>query len=77
VSAAAATFSQSFFHGFRADLRPGDMICVGHPSNFAADTQLSWYILEARWMRRFGGAELAAGGEIQDASMSSRQPAPG
>ncbi len=61
MSAAATTFSQSFFHGTRADLRPGDIISVGYPSNFAADTQLSWVYFTGTMDAAIWGAELAAG----------------
>jgi rifampin ADP-ribosylating transferase len=30
MSSAATAFSQSFFHGTRADLKPGDLIVVGY-----------------------------------------------
>ncbi|OEC97166.1 NAD(+)--rifampin ADP-ribosyltransferase [Rhizobium sp. YK2] len=61
MSAAATTFSQSFFHGTRADLRPGGMIAVGYPSNFAADKQLSWVYFTGTMDAAIWGAELAAG----------------
>ncbi|GES53704.1 MULTISPECIES: NAD(+)--rifampin ADP-ribosyltransferase [Rhizobium] len=61
MSVAATTFSQSFFHGTRADLRPGDMIAAGYPSNFAADTQLSWVYFTGTMDAAIWGAELAAG----------------
>jgi rifampin ADP-ribosylating transferase len=35
MSAVASMFSQSFFHGTKADLKPGDLIAVGYQSNFA------------------------------------------
>ena len=34
MSGAASTFSRSYFHGTRADLKPGDLIVVGYQSNF-------------------------------------------
>lgn len=61
MSTAATTFSQSFFHGTRADLQPGDMVAVGYPSNFDADTQLSWVYFTGTMDAAIWGAELAAG----------------
>lgn len=60
MSAAATAFSQSFFHGTRADLRPGDMITVGYQSNFAG-TPLSWVYFAGTMDAAIWGAELAAG----------------
>ncbi|MFF2322840.1 NAD(+)--rifampin ADP-ribosyltransferase [Agrobacterium sp. NPDC058088] len=60
MSAPATAFSQSFFHGTRADLRPGDMIAVGYQSNFV-DTQLSWVYFAGTMDAAIWGAELAAG----------------
>ena len=34
-------FAQSFFHGTRANLKPGDLIVVGHRSNFTDVKPLS------------------------------------
>ncbi len=41
MSAAATALSQSFFHGTKADLKPGDLLVVGYQSNFI-DKPLSW-----------------------------------
>ena len=41
MSAIASMFSQSFFHGTKADLKPGDLIAVGHQSNFA-EAKAAW-----------------------------------
>ncbi|UPA28041.1 NAD(+)--rifampin ADP-ribosyltransferase [Shinella oryzae] len=60
MSAAVTVFSQSFFHGTRADLRPGDMITVGYQSNFAG-TPLSWVYFAGTMDAAIWGAELAAG----------------
>ena len=38
---------QSFFHGTRADLKPGDLIAVGHQSNFTGGNPLSWVYFAA------------------------------
>ncbi|WP_127902345.1 NAD(+)--rifampin ADP-ribosyltransferase [Solirhodobacter olei] len=61
MSAAAGTFSQSFFHGTRADLRPGDQIVVGHRSNFTDLKPLSWVYFACTLDAAIWGAELAAG----------------
>jgi len=61
MSAAAAMFSRQFFHGTRADLQPGDLIAVGHPSNFAEAGPLSWVYFTGTLDAAIWGAELAAG----------------
>ena len=61
MSASATMFAQSYFHGTRADLKPGDLIVVGHQSNFAESTPLSWVYLTSTLDAAIWGAELAAG----------------
>ena len=61
----AGVFSQSYFHGTKADLRPGDFIKVGRASNFATDRPLSWVYFSSTLDAAIWGAELAAGGERQ------------
>ncbi|HWK66384.1 MAG TPA: NAD(+)--rifampin ADP-ribosyltransferase [Rhizobiaceae bacterium] len=61
MSAIAGMFSQSFFHGTKADLKPGDLIVVGYQSNFAEATSLSWVYFTATLDAAIWGAELAAG----------------
>lgn len=61
MSTSAGMFAQSFFHGTRADLEPGDLIVVGHPSNFAEGTPLSWVYFTGTLDAAIWGAELAAG----------------
>lgn len=60
MSAIASMFSQSFFHGTKADLKPGDLIVVGRQSNFA-EAQLSWVYFAGTLDAAIWGAELAAG----------------
>ena len=60
-SAAATMFSQSFFHGTRADLKPGDLIVVGYQSNFTDVEPLSWVYFAGTLDAAIWGAELAAG----------------
>ncbi|WP_117195495.1 NAD(+)--rifampin ADP-ribosyltransferase [Rhizobium terrae] len=64
MAASATTFVQSFFHGTRADLKPGDLIAVGHRSNFIADP-LSWVYFSGTLDAAIWGAELATSGERQ------------
>ena len=61
MSTAATMFSQSFFHGTRADLKPGDLIVVGHQSNFTDIKPPSWVYFAATLDAAIWGAELAAG----------------
>jgi rifampin ADP-ribosylating transferase len=60
MHAAASTFVQSFFHGTRAQLKPGDTISVGFQSNFA-DMRLSWVYFTGTLDAAIWGAELALG----------------
>ncbi|MEW6449879.1 MAG: NAD(+)--rifampin ADP-ribosyltransferase [Pseudomonadota bacterium] len=61
MSAIARVFSQSFFHGTKADLKPGDLIVVGHQSNFTEAKPLSWVYFAGTLDAAIWGAELAAG----------------
>jgi len=61
MSSAATAFAQSFLHGTRADLKPGDLIAVGYPSNFTDIKSLSWVHFTATLDAGIWGAELAAG----------------
>ena len=54
-------FSQSFFHGTRADLRPGDLIVAGYRSNFGEGKPLSWVYFASTLDTAVWGAELASG----------------
>lgn len=63
MSVAAAMFSQSYFHGTKADLKPGDLIVVGHQSNFTQAGALSWVYFSATMDAAIWGAELARGSE--------------
>ena len=60
MSAAASPFAGSFFHGTRADLKPGELIVVGHRSNFI-EAPLSWVYCAGTLDAAIWGAELAAG----------------
>ncbi|MBY0504010.1 MAG: NAD(+)--rifampin ADP-ribosyltransferase [Bryobacteraceae bacterium] len=61
MSASATKFSQSFFHGTRVDLEPGDLIVVGYQSNFTEAKPLSWVYFAGTLDAAIWGAELAAG----------------
>lgn len=61
MSSAASPFSQSFFHGTRADLNVGDLIIVGYRSNFTTSGALSWVYFSGTLDAAIWGAELAAG----------------
>lgn len=61
MSATASVFRQTFFHGTRANLLPGDLLVTGRPSNFRADRPLSWIYFTATLDTAIWGAELAIG----------------
>jgi rifampin ADP-ribosylating transferase len=61
MSSVASVFSQSFFHGTRADLKPGDLIVVGYQSNFTDVRTLSWVYFSATLDAAIWGAELSVG----------------
>lgn len=53
--------SQTFYHGTRADLKPGDLIGPGYASNFGAGKKATYVYLTATLDAATWGAELAAG----------------
>lgn len=55
------TATQRFYHGTRANLKPGDLIEVGYNSNFGTGKPLSWVYLTGTLDAAIWGAELAAG----------------
>jgi rifampin ADP-ribosylating transferase len=57
----ATTFAQTFFHGTKADLKPGDLITPGFASNFAAGLNMNHVYFSATLDAAIWGAELAAG----------------
>ena len=61
MSATASMFAQSFFHGTKADLKPGELIVVGHQSNFLEAQKLSWVYFSGTLDAAIWAAELAAG----------------
>lgn len=54
-------FSQTYFHGTKADLTVGDLIKVGFNSNYVQDTKLNHIYLTATLDAAVWGAELAFG----------------
>jgi rifampin ADP-ribosylating transferase len=60
-AACQGTGVQRFYHGTKADLRPGDVIQPGHSSNFGTRKQAAWVYLTGTLDAATWGAELAAG----------------
>ncbi|HEY3812961.1 MAG TPA: NAD(+)--rifampin ADP-ribosyltransferase [Caulobacteraceae bacterium] len=61
TDAAASRFTQSFFHGAKAALKPGDLISPGYASNFGRRKLAGFVYLTATLDAAVWGAELAAG----------------
>ncbi|QDZ00675.1 NAD(+)--rifampin ADP-ribosyltransferase [Nitratireductor mangrovi] len=61
MTASSEAGPRQFYHGTRADLRPGDLIVAGHASNYGARKQASWVYLTGTLDAAIWGAELAAG----------------
>lgn len=55
--------TQQYFHGTRADLRPGDLIWRGYASNFGSRKKANFVYLTATLDAAAWGAELALGDE--------------
>ena len=55
------TLPQRLYHGTRADLKPGDLIVVGHEPNFREGKPLSWVYCAGTLEVAIWGAELARG----------------
>jgi hypothetical protein len=53
--------AQRFYHGTRADLKPGDLIEPGYSSNYGTRKKAAWVYLTATLNAATWGAELAAG----------------
>ncbi len=60
-SAVATPFQQTYFHGTKAQLVPGDLIKTGFNSNFGERKQAGYIFLTATLDAAIWGAELAAG----------------
>lgn len=50
-----------FYHGTRADLRPGDLLAAGRNSNYGRRKPVSWIYFSATLEAATWGAELAQG----------------
>lgn len=61
MSGAATTFAQSFFHGTKADLKPGDLIAPGYASNYGQRGDAAHVYMSATLDAAVWGAELAVG----------------
>jgi hypothetical protein len=59
------TGTRVFYHGTRADLKPGDMLAPGWHSNYGKRKKASWIYLAATLEAAIWGAELALGDEPQ------------
>jgi hypothetical protein len=53
--------SQSYYHGTKADLKPGDLIEPGFNSNFGSRKKALWVYLTATLDAAVWGAELSLG----------------
>jgi rifampin ADP-ribosylating transferase len=61
MTGAGNDIPQRFYHGTRADLKPGDRLLVGHNSNFGTRKPKSWVYLTGTLDAATWGAELAVG----------------
>lgn len=57
----ASPFSQTFFHGTKADLTMGDFIDIGINSNYGQNKKAKYIYLTATLDAAIWGAELASG----------------
>ena len=57
----ATPFSQTFFHGTKADLKLGDLIEIGFNSNFGKRNTSKYIFLTATLDAAIWGAELSFG----------------
>lgn len=53
--------SEHYYHGTKADLKPGDLIGPGYSSNYGKRKQAAWVYLTATLNAATWGAELAQG----------------
>ncbi len=61
MAAADDPIPQPFYHGTRADLKPGDLIEPGHTSNFGRRNKAAYVYLSSSLDTAAWGAELAVG----------------
>lgn len=55
------TDSETYYHGTKADLKPGDLIAPGYSSNYGKRNQAKFVYLSATLEAAIWGAELAVG----------------
>ena len=60
-----SVFSQTYFHGTKADLKMGDLITIGMNSNYGQRNQTKYIYLTATLDAAIWGAELAYGEDRQ------------
>ena len=60
-----SAFSQTYFHGTKADLQIGDLIAIGMNSNYGQRNQAKYIYLTATLDAAIWGAELAYGEDRQ------------
>ncbi len=61
MRASEISYPTPFFHGTKAELRPGDLIVAGRPSNYGKRNPASWVYMAAALDAAIWGAELAVG----------------
>ena len=61
IETSAKIFSQSFYHGTKADLEIGDLIEIGYNSNYGKKNKAKYIYLTATLDAAIWGAELASG----------------
>jgi rifampin ADP-ribosylating transferase len=61
TTSSPSPFKQTFFHGTKADLQPGQLLSVGYGSNYAQYGQLNHIYFTGTLDAAIWGAELAAG----------------
>lgn len=61
MTAEVTPFARQYFHGSKANLRPGDLLRVGYRSNFTDTKSLSWIYFAATLDAAIWGAELSLG----------------
>lgn len=86
---AASAFATTYFHGTKADLKLGDLIVPGNPTNYGQNQKASFVFLTATLDAAIWGAELAKGdgkeriylveplGELEDDPDLTNQKFPG
>lgn len=60
-TASPTTFAQTYFHGTKADLKPGDLIETGLQSNYGQRNRARYIYMTATLDAAIWGAELALG----------------